>query len=287
MQIAGQLGVGAGVLAAGIAVAELLGEVEAQALGEALGLGDRLGVLGEARRHRRRRGKGRGRVAAAVGLGLLQRLAAADRNQRVLQRRPPAVVSMDVAGGDAGNPKPLGEQRQPTIASPIPPPVGPLQLDPKPIPPEGPKQPPSQPLPLGSVPPLERPRSDPVPSTPGEADQPLRMLLHLLESRPRLRRGPPGVVPRMRVGRGKQPAQIPVPDLVFDQQSEMHVPAGGWRRLGTAPIGAVGPIGTGPAGPTPTVNSAPVIGRTPNPLQAWANSIDPQTPSWSVRAKAG
>ena len=47
----GELAVGARVLRAGIAVAELLGQVEAQPLGEAQGLGDRLGVLGEARRH--------------------------------------------------------------------------------------------------------------------------------------------------------------------------------------------------------------------------------------------
>ena len=35
-----------------------------------------------------------------------------------------------------------------------------------------------------------------------------------------------------------------------------------------------------------TVSSAPTIGRTPTPLHAWANSIAPLTPSWSVSARA-
>jgi len=165
-------------------------------------------------------------------LGLLQRLATPDRDQRVLQRSPPAIVAVDIAGCDAGHPEPLGEQRQPTIPSPIPPPIGPLQLNPKPIPPKSPKQPPSKPLPLSSFSPFKSPSSDPIPSTPGKANEPLRVLLHLLESRPSLRRGPPSVVPRMRMGSSKQPAQIPIPGRILNQQSEMPVPAGGWRRRG-------------------------------------------------------
>ncbi len=35
------------------------------------------------------------------------------------------------------------------------------------------------------------------------------------------------------------------------------------------------------------VSSAPVIGRRPRPLAEWANSIEPQIPSWSVSAIAG
>ena len=34
------------------------------------------------------------------------------------------------------------------------------------------------------------------------------------------------------------------------------------------------------------VSSAPTIGRTPNAVHACANSIAPQTPSWSVIASA-
>ena len=37
---------------------------------------------------------------------------------------------------------------------------------------------------------------------------------------------------------------------------------------------------------TSTVSSQPTIGRTPTPPQAWANSIAPQTLSWSVSARA-
>lgn len=144
-------------------------------------------------------------------------------------------MSMDVAGSHTSHPKPLGKQSQPPITSSVPPPVRPLQLNPKPIPPERPKQPPSQPLPTGSVSPLEAPRHHPIPSTTGKANQPLGVLLHILESRPRLHRGSPSVVPRMRMGSGKQPAQIPVSDLVFNQQSDVRVPAGGWRRRGDPP----------------------------------------------------
>jgi hypothetical protein len=50
----GQAAVGAGILGARVAVAELAGHVEAQPLGQPPALGDRLGVVAEAHRHRRR-----------------------------------------------------------------------------------------------------------------------------------------------------------------------------------------------------------------------------------------
>ena len=64
-------------------------------------LGDRLGVVAEARGHRRRRGEVGRAVAAPLGLGLLQRRAQAHRDQRVLERRPRGVVHVDVAGRHA------------------------------------------------------------------------------------------------------------------------------------------------------------------------------------------
>ena len=97
---AGELAVGLLVLGAGVAVAELGGEVEGEALGEADGLGDGAGVLGEAGGHRRGRGERRGRVAAPARLGGLERLVQADRDQRVLDVGARAGVRVDVAGGD-------------------------------------------------------------------------------------------------------------------------------------------------------------------------------------------
>ena len=88
----GQRPVGVGVLGARIAVAELRGEVEAQALGEPRGLGDRVGVVGKARRHLRRRREHRARVAAPLGLRLLQRRVQAHGDERVLELGPAAVV---------------------------------------------------------------------------------------------------------------------------------------------------------------------------------------------------
>ena len=123
--------VGVGVLRARVAVAELRGQVEAQALGEPRGLGDRLWMLGEARRHLRRRGEHRARVAAPLGLGLLQRRVQAHGDERVLELGPPAVVGVDVAGRHAGDPEPLGERRQPPVAGPVATPQRSLQLDPE------------------------------------------------------------------------------------------------------------------------------------------------------------
>src|SRR6188474_2891331 len=78
-----------------------------------------------------------------------------------------------------------------------------------------------------------------------------------------------------------------------DPAASSASPAGG-AAGGTAPEeasatagGGGSPAAAGPAGPTPTVNSVPVIPLIPNPLHAWTNSIDPHTPSWSVSANAG
>jgi hypothetical protein len=60
----GELRVGGLVLGARVAVAEVAGEVEGERLRQALGLGDRVGMVGEARHHRVRRREDMGVVAA-------------------------------------------------------------------------------------------------------------------------------------------------------------------------------------------------------------------------------
>ncbi len=133
----GQGAVGLEVLGARVAVAELGGEVEAQPLRQPLGLGDRLRMLGEARRHRRRRGEHGAGVAAALGLALLEHRVGADGDQGILELGPGAVVGVDVAGRHAGDPEPLGDPGEPAVAGPVAPPQRPLQLDPQALAAEG------------------------------------------------------------------------------------------------------------------------------------------------------
>jgi hypothetical protein len=60
--------VGLGILRAGVAVAEVVREVEAQRVGQARGLGHRVGMVGEAGGHRLWRREDVGVVAAAQRL---------------------------------------------------------------------------------------------------------------------------------------------------------------------------------------------------------------------------
>ncbi len=94
------------VLGAGIAVAEVAAQIEPQALGQPRRLGDRLRVLGEARRHRRRRGEHVAEVAAPLRLRGIERRVQAHRHERVLKRRARARVGVDVAGRHARHPEP-------------------------------------------------------------------------------------------------------------------------------------------------------------------------------------
>ena len=218
----GQLVVGAAIALARVAVAELCGQVELEPLGQAHGLGDRLRVLGEARRHRRRRDQGRAAVAAAARLGLLQRLPQPDRDEGILEAGAAEAVGVDVAGRHAGDAEAGGELGEPAVAGAVVAPVGPLQLDPEALAPEGAEQAPAQALPARRLPPLPGPRQRSVAGAAGEADEPRGVLLHLLQRRPGPRRGAGGVVACVRVGRGQQPAEIAVAGGILDQQREMY-----------------------------------------------------------------
>ena len=112
-----------------VAVAELLGQVELEPLrerGASLGSG---AVEGEALEHL----LGRAQVALAVpsplGLAALERGAAADRDEDVLQERAPRVVRVDVAGRDRLDAEVLGEVAQETEPPRVSPLERPLQLD--------------------------------------------------------------------------------------------------------------------------------------------------------------
>ena len=232
-------------------------------LGEAQRLGHRLGVLGEALGHPPRASRapssscrgGRGSEASSV-------VAQPHRDEGVLEAGAARVVAVDVAGGDGGDPEPLGEAGEPAVARPVAAPVGPLQLDPEAVAAEGLQQPPRQ----------------------RRAGRGLAAL--------------PG--PRQRGRRGRSPRGRRGPRARLDlRQRTEGCGRGALRRRRGCGNGRRSAAGRGCGSrpgvstsrvrwaPSERVSSAPVIGRTPSPLQACANSIEPQTPSWSVRAKAG
>ena len=95
------------------------------------------------------------------------------------------------------------------------------------------------------------------------------MLLHPLQRHPRPAGLALGAVAGVGVGGGEQAAEVAVAGGGLDQQ------------------GQVGEVRRAHALPDPDRQLGAGDRPYPQPLQAWANSIDPQTPSWSVRAIAG
>ena len=102
-----------------IAVAEVVGQVERQPLGQRHGLADRVGMLGEAAGHRLGRAHHVAVIPTTQRLAGVERGAVAERHERVLQLGPDARVRVDVAGGHAPHPQPPGERGQRTVARAI------------------------------------------------------------------------------------------------------------------------------------------------------------------------
>ena len=171
----GQLAIGPAVLGAGVAVAEVAGEVEAQRVGQARGLGHRLGVVGEARGHRLRRGEHVAVVAAAQRLGGVERGVLADGDEGVLQPRARGRVRVDVARRHARHAEPGGQRGQAAVERAVVAGEGALQLDAEGVAPEGAQQPAHGRLVAHA---LAR--------AAAEADQPLGVGLDVLEGDARL-----------------------------------------------------------------------------------------------------
>ena len=112
-----------------VAVAELLGQVELEPLGEGrapLGGG---AVEGEALEHLLGRAEVALAVPAPLGLAALERRAAADRDEHVLQERATRMVGVDVAGRDRLDPEVLGEVAQKADSTRVSPLERALELD--------------------------------------------------------------------------------------------------------------------------------------------------------------
>ncbi len=162
--------VGGPVLRAGVAVAEVLREVEGQRRGQPRGLGHRVGVVLEARGHRLRRRQDVAVVAAAQRLGRVERRVLAQRDERVLQRRARVRVGVHIAGRDARDAEPPGQGHQPAVQRAVATEVRALELDPEGLRPEGRQEPSHRRLVTHALARASR-----------EADEPLRVRLQVGE----------------------------------------------------------------------------------------------------------
>ena len=99
----------------GVAVAELLGQVEGAAVGDLARA--RGGVARQALEHLVRREQDGLVVAAALLLAAVERGAVADRDERVLEAGAARVVRVDVAGRDGGHAERGGEVLERGVAA--------------------------------------------------------------------------------------------------------------------------------------------------------------------------
>ena len=151
----------------GIAVAELLGQVELEPAGELdASLGCRT-VEGEALEHLLGSAEEALPVSAPLRLAPFERGSAADRNEDVLEQRAPRVMRVHVARRDGLHAEVLREIAEQCAAPGVPPFVRPLELDEEAPPPEG----------LGKARCAVRiPNAEAVARTAGQADEAFREL---------------------------------------------------------------------------------------------------------------
>ena len=246
------------VLGAGVAVAEVVREVERQRLGEPGGLRDRVGMVREARGHRRGRGQDVRVVAAPQRLGRVERRVLAHGDERVLQARAHRRVRVDVAGRHAGHAQALRERGEAAVQRAVVAGERPLELHPERVTAERREQAAHRRL-----------VADAAAGAAAQADEALRVLLDVGERhRRRAERAARVRLPRVRPRAREQPAEA----------------ASSRARRGRAASGGGRPDRH--AGPSSTVSSAPWIARRPACRAACANSIEPLTVSWSVSASA-
>ncbi len=215
----GEAAVGRLVLRAGIAVAEVAGQVEAEPLGEPTRLVDRLGMIGEALGHRLGRREHVRGVAAPARLGLVERRPEPHREEGVLERRPRAVVHVDVAGGDARHPEPLGELGEQAVATTVAACERPLKLDPEAIRPERAQETARDRRGGRVLRALDARGHGAASRAAREADEAIGVALDLLEAHPR--RLGSGRLARALVGLRDQAAEVAVPRPVLAEEREV------------------------------------------------------------------
>jgi hypothetical protein len=223
-----QVAVGLRALRAGVAISQVLRQVEGDALRHPAGLLHSLRVIGEAEPHLiRRRQRVRG-VAAALGLALVEGLAQPHRHQRVLEGCALARVRVDVARCNRGHPQPLRQLGEQAVAAEVAAGEGALELHPQAVGAEDPEQ-------LlagghrsgrrGAVArrrPFHRRCKHAVARATGETDQALGMVLHVGERDAGGKRLPASTsLSRALVRAGDQPAEVAVAGAVPAQEGEV------------------------------------------------------------------
>src|SRR5207253_2156096 len=120
----------------GVAVAELLREVEAEPIGELGRSRHRVRVVREPLGRLRRRDEDALMVAAPLALAALERGPVPDRDEDVLERRTRGRVRVRIAGRDGGDAEGGSEVAQRCVPAPIAALVGALELDEEAVAPE-------------------------------------------------------------------------------------------------------------------------------------------------------
>jgi hypothetical protein len=152
----------------GIAVAELLSEVELEPLRDLERARHRVAIVGEPLEHVRGRGENALVVSAPLALAAVERGVAANCDEHVLQRRTADAVGVHVAGRDGAHVQRLGEIAQRGVAPRVAAFVRTLELDVEALAAEGAGEP------RGSVRIVD---GKSLPRTAGETDEPLVQLL--------------------------------------------------------------------------------------------------------------
>ena len=198
-----------------IAIAELLRQVELEPLGQLARARYGVAVVGEAVEHVLRRGEDGFVVAAALALAAVERGAAADRDEHVLQRSAARVVRVHVSRGDGAYAERLGEIAQRCVAARVSALVRPLELDVEMVAAEDTGKP------RGRIRIMD---GEPVPSTTGETDEPLVQLVEQRRiecGRQRLRAL---LGTRLRMGCGQQPAEVRVARSRLHEKRDVRSP---------------------------------------------------------------
>ena len=156
-------------------------------------------------------------VAAPGGLRLVERGAEPDRDHRVLQRHPPARVRVDIARGHTRHSEPLRQLGEQTIAPTVVPRERPLQLHPEAIRAERTQEAPADSGRGRVLAPLHARGESTVARAAGQAHQPLRIALDVLERHHR-RSGLCRPHTRALVRTRDQPAEVSIAVACLAQQ---------------------------------------------------------------------
>ncbi len=204
----------------GIAVAELLREVELAALGHERRPLDGLAIERETVGDLTRRAQNRLVVPAPLRLGALERRAVPDRDHRVLQRCPRRRMRVDVARDDRLDPQRLREIPKTRVSPHVAPLERPLELDEEALAPERPCQP------GGGV---RVPHPEPEPRAARQAHQTVVQLLQQRLVQGRIPRRLSLLRPGCRMRGRQEPAEVCVAARALHEQR--HVGSVSQRHL--------------------------------------------------------